>query len=118
MSRCPNVQLLHLGPLGDPLGTDAQAELADLALQYPGRMHCPREGHYVGGARLNLNLICMFEDSPEVFCCCLYGIHRASAVAPLAVCSATVGGTPGLPRLRPPFPASTNPTPARARPGP
>lgn len=50
MARHPRLQLLHLGPLGDPVGTAAQARLADLAEAYPGRMVCPREGHYVTGA--------------------------------------------------------------------
>jgi hypothetical protein len=50
MAACPTAQLLHLGPLGDPLGTQAQADLADLSARYPGRMLCPREGRYVSGA--------------------------------------------------------------------
>lgn len=49
MERFPSVQLVHVGPLGDGVGAAAQAKLAVLAARFPGRMHCPRGGAYVGG---------------------------------------------------------------------
>lgn len=49
MAACPSVQLVHVGPLGDGVGAQAQAKLAALADAYPGRVYAPREGHYVTG---------------------------------------------------------------------
>ncbi|KAF6252281.1 hypothetical protein COO60DRAFT_1644178 [Scenedesmus sp. NREL 46B-D3] len=51
LARYPLLQLVVVGPAGDPIGTAAAARLSALSGSFPGRMFCPLDRYVAGGEK-------------------------------------------------------------------